>query len=110
MGSVMDQERPWEREERERREREQQNAARYRRDDISNLGAAETLKKAMLDKLAKSRSKQSGAPFWHEEGCSQADLSEALRHHVEKGDPVDVANFCMMLHARGESILATKEA
>lgn len=27
-----------------------------------------------------------------------------LREHVDKGDPVDVANFCMMLHQRGEYI------
>lgn len=29
--------------------------------------------------------------------CSQQDLSNMLREHVEKGDPVDVANFCFML-------------
>jgi hypothetical protein len=29
-----------------------------------------------------------------------------LRAHVEKGDPVDVANFCMFLHQRGEAIPA----
>ena len=27
-----------------------------------------------------------------------------LREHVEKGDPRDVANFCMFLHQRGEGI------
>jgi len=27
-----------------------------------------------------------------------------LRDHVEKGDPVDVANFAMMLSQRGEGI------
>lgn len=33
-------------------------------------------------------------------------LSELLCGHVEKGDPVDVANFCMLLQQRGESIAA----
>ena len=30
-------------------------------------------------------------------------LARALRQHTHKGDPVDVANFAMFLHARGES-------
>lgn len=38
------------------------------------------------------------------QGSTQRHLSNLLREHVEKGDPVDVANFCMMLHARGERI------
>jgi hypothetical protein len=32
-----------------------------------------------------------------------------LREHVEKGDPRDVANFCMFLWARGEGIAAAPE-
>lgn len=35
-----------------------------------------------------------------------AELEGALRAHVEKGDPVDVANFCAFLVARGEGIAA----
>lgn len=42
--------------------------------------------------------------------CSQALLTQLLREHVEKGDPVDVANFCMMLSARGEKILPSIES
>jgi hypothetical protein len=38
--------------------------------------------------------------------CTQQDLSNALREHVEKGDPRDVANFCMFLWARREAIAA----
>ena len=34
---------------------------------------------------------------------SDNDLRLMLREHVEKGDPVDVANFCMMLYMRGAS-------
>lgn len=106
MGSVMDGERPWERVEREKLEQAKRDAPRYRRDDICNRGAAELLMEAMLGKLARSRAKQAGRPFWHEAGCSNEDLSRALREHVEKGDPVDVANFCLMLFARDERIAA----
>lgn len=44
-------------------------------------------------KLAKSRDKGRGG--W--QTCDPADLSRMLREHVEKGDPRDVANFCMFL-------------
>lgn len=90
MGSCMDQERPWERAE---------------RDEIANKAGIKKLKKAMKAKLVASRHKGRGG--WQDkDDCSQEHLSRLLREHVEKGDPVDVANFCTMLHARGERILA----
>jgi hypothetical protein len=61
---------------------------------------------AMKEKLAIARSRGRGGwerPIW-DGGCSQLDLSIMLREHVEKGDPVDVANFCMFLHQRSEGI------
>lgn len=58
---------------------------------------------AMKAKLARKRAEGHGG--WEDKAdCSQAFLSFLLREHVEKGDPVDVANFCMMLHQRGERI------
>lgn len=58
---------------------------------------------AMRIKLAVKR--QEGRGGWQDkEFCSGDFLSQLLREHVEKGDPVDVANFCMMLHQRGERI------
>jgi len=42
--------------------------------------------------------------------CPQQRLSDMLRVHVEKGDPRDVANFCMFLHQRGEAILPVEPA
>jgi hypothetical protein len=58
----------------------------------------------MKAKLAKAREK--GRSGWHDKDqCTQQDLSRMLREHLEKGDPVDVANFCMFLHMRGEGIL-----
>ena len=89
MGSSMDFERPWERAE---------------RDQIANKAGVKKLKEAMKEKLAAARLKGRGG--WQDkDDCSQEHLSRLLREHVEKGDPVDVANFCMMLHARGETIL-----
>ncbi|NTF32345.1 hypothetical protein G6L88_09785 [Rhizobium skierniewicense] len=59
----------------------------------------------MKAKLAKKR--QEGRGGWDDEDeCSQVFLTALLREHVEKGDPVDVGNFAMMLHQRGEAILS----
>ena len=58
----------------------------------------------MRQKMAESRAK--GRDGWYDKSqCSAETLSEMLRDHVEKGDPVDVANFSMMLCARGERIV-----
>lgn len=60
---------------------------------------------AMKLKLAEARDKGRGG--WHDPAqCTAEDLSRMLREHVEKGDPRDVANFCMMLQQRGEAIVA----
>jgi hypothetical protein len=48
---------------------------------------------ALKTKMAESRAK--GRQGW--DSCPPAKLSTMLRHHVEKGDPRDVALFCMML-------------
>lgn len=53
---------------------------------------------AMKEKMAASREK--GRSGWGT--CLTEVLQEKLVHHVIKGDPRDVANFCMMLWNRGE--------
>lgn len=63
--------------------------------------AVDALAALMKAKLEKQRSK--GYSGWDAD-CSQQRLSDMLRAHVEKGDPVDVANFCAFLTARGEGI------
>lgn len=60
---------------------------------------------AMKEKLAQARAK--GRSGWHE--CDPADLSAMLREHVEKGDPRDVANFCMFLWSLGKPISAAQQ-
>ncbi len=67
--------------------------------------AVDGLAGAMKEKLGLAREKGRGG--WDDPTeCSNDDLSRMLREHVEKGDPVDVANFCAFLVARGERILA----
>jgi hypothetical protein len=60
----------------------------------------------MKAKLAAAREKGRGG--W--QTCSPLSLSEMLRDHVEKGDPRDVANFCMFLWHHVSPILAAPVA
>lgn len=55
---------------------------------------------AMKAKLALKRSQGRGG--WQDPAqCTVAFLSQLLREHVAKGDPVDVGNLAMMIHQRG---------
>lgn len=65
--------------------------------------AVDAFSSAMKAKLAEARAKGRGGWNGDEPGMQQR-LSDMLRAHVEKGDPRDVANFCMFLHQRGEAI------
>ena len=67
--------------------------------DIDNE-AVDKLAQAMKNKLAKKR--EQGYHGW--ETCKHGDLVQLLINHVDKGDPVDVANFCAFLFARGEKL------
>lgn len=63
--------------------------------------AGEALKPKMAEGRAKGRS------GW--ETCAPEVLSRMLREHVEKGDPRDVALFCMMLWSMGARIAAAPQ-
>ena len=65
--------------------------------DIDNE-AVDKLAQAMKNKLAKKR--EQGYHGW--ETCKHGDLVQLLINHVDKGDPIDVANFCAFLFVRGE--------
>lgn len=79
----------------------QQQAGEAHSDDV----AVDAFAAAMKAKMADARAKGRGG--WEDPAqCSSEDLSRMLRDHVEKGDPRDVANFCMMLHQRREAIAA----
>ena len=68
-------------------------------EDIDNE-AVDKLAQAMKSKLAKKR--EQGYHGW--ETCKHGDLVQLLINHVDKGDPIDVANFCAFLFARGEPL------
>lgn len=68
-------------------------------DDI----AVDAFALAMKEKLRHAR-EQKGRGGWP--SCSATYLSDLLREHVEKGDPVDVANLAMMLYMNGHQIEA----
>lgn len=61
---------------------------------------------ALKGKLAEARQKGRGG--WEDkEQVSGEELSDMLVAHTAKGDPRDVAAFCMFLHQRGEAIQAS---
>ena len=62
--------------------------------------AVDAFAKLMKEKLAASRAK--GRSGWQQ--AEALNLSMQMKEHVYKGDPVDVANFCMMLSANGSGI------
>jgi hypothetical protein len=66
----------------------------------SDNAAVDKFASEMKDKLSQARDK--GRSGW--ESCSEETLSKMLREHVEKGDPRDVANFCMFIHTLGYRI------
>lgn len=68
-------------------------------EDIDNE-AVDKLAQAMKNKLAKKR--EQGYHGW--ETCKHGDLVQLLINHVDKGDLIDVANFCAFLFARGEKL------
>jgi len=71
--------------------------------------AVDELAERMKAKLEQQREK--GYSGWNNKRqCTQQHLSNLLREHVGKGDPVDVANFCAFLQARGEGIAAAPQS
>lgn len=70
-------------------------------DDAVNFFA-----KKMKEKMKKSREK--GRRGWDE--CSPQILSKMLHEHILKGDPIDVANFCMMLFMNGHKIESSDQS
>ncbi len=67
---------------------------------IDNQGVAD-FADAMRCKLEKKRAEGRGG--WHDPDQCQLDtLAVMLLDHLEKGDPVDIGNFAMMLYNRGD--------
>lgn len=65
--------------------------------------AVDRFARAMKVKLAKKRGEGRGG--WGDERvCPPGTLQQMLIDHLEKGDPVDIGNFAMMIWSRGESV------
>lgn len=67
-------------------------------DDDEAVDAFAEVMKAKLQRSREEKSRGGG------QTASASRLTYHLLEHLEKGDPVDVANFCMMLHQNGQSI------
>lgn len=77
----------------------QQEPAKQHHDDF----AVDLFATTMKAKMAASREKGRGG--WDRpDECDVKDLAAMLVQHVEKGDPVDIANFCMMIWNRVREI------
>jgi len=69
-------------------------------DDI----AVDKFAAAMKAKLKWEREERGRYGWDNPDVCSPEYLTRLLYEHLPKGDPIDVANFAMMLHQRGEKI------
>jgi len=67
-------------------------------ESIVDEAAIARFAKAMVEKMAMMRTR--GLRDW--ETCSSTELLCLLQEHVEKGDPVEVALFAMMIHQKAE--------
>lgn len=66
----------------------------------TDVEAVNNLSFAMKVKLAEKRAE--GFSGWQR--LTDTDLTFRLVHHLLKGDPVDVANYCAMLYQTGQKI------
>lgn len=64
--------------------------------------AVDEFAKLMKHKLAEKR--EQGKHGWQDPTWTPEQITQDLLDHVGKGDPVDVANYCMFLSARGEGL------
>ena len=67
-------------------------------DKEADLAGVARFASAMKLKLAKKR--RQGYAGWNDGRCSLPRLRGLLVSHIKKRDPVDIANFCMMIWNR----------
>lgn len=79
------------------------------RDQHADDTAIDIFAQAMKNKMARMRER--GRSGWDSKSeCTEESLADMLVKELSKGDPVDVANFAMMLFTRGASDLTLSEA
>lgn len=64
------------------------------------------LGQAMKAKLEKKRG-EGYSQWWDKNAFPWEKLIKQMLEHIKKGDPLDVANYCMFLYHRGEKIDGT---
>ncbi|QQD72979.1 hypothetical protein [Acidithiobacillus ferrivorans] len=69
--------------------------------------AIDAFAEAMKAKMRRSR-EEKGRGGW--QTATPEHLAQLLMEHINKGDPVDIANFCMMLHQNGASQYVIEQA
>lgn len=74
-----------------------------------DLYALNSMMIMMRNRMAKKRREGRGG-WWDSRECTVHDLARQLIAVIEKGNPVDVANYCMMLHHRNGGQQALKMA
>jgi hypothetical protein len=68
-------------------------------DERADIEGCKRFQEAMLKKLSIKRAE--GKYGWNNpDVCSTQDLAVWLEEHFKKGDPVDIANYCMMIWNR----------
>lgn len=65
-------------------------------------GAIDQFAQVLKDKMRSNREK--GRTTWRDPAYTAAEISRHLREHVDKGDPRDVAIYCMFLLAKAARI------
>lgn len=85
----------------DRAEAAEEERARLSLEAVMDDDAVARLAHLMRDKLTMTRQHRGG---WWSDGCTVESLSRMLRDCVNKGDPVDVANFCAFIAAKGGKI------
>lgn len=65
-------------------------------------GAIDQFAQVLKDKMRSNREK--GRTTWRDPAYSAGEISRHLREHVDKGDPRDVAIYCMFLLAKAARI------
>lgn len=75
-------------------------------DDHADAYMVDRSSAAMLAKMVMSAEKGRGG--WHTDQCSDAQLLQMLKEHVEKGDMVDVLNLAGMLFVRQDARTRTE--
>jgi hypothetical protein len=75
---------------------------RRSKDDWSVDTFMEALGSAMKEKLQKKASEDGFKGWDDKDECPKEMLQKQFMEHVKKGDPIDVANYCMFFYHRGE--------